>query len=96
MFDSGLLEEVKSLIERGYGPAVKGFEAIGYRYAADALKGEMSVAEAVELTQRDTRRYAKRQLTWFRKESAVNWISAPGENPKAEEKAMALLGRMGE
>jgi len=94
MFESGLLEEVEALIEKGYRPAAKGFEAIGYRYAVAVLRGEMRGVEAIELTQRDTRRYAKRQLTWFRKEEDVEWISGPGESLKAGEAAMALLGGM--
>ena len=94
MFESGLLEEVEALIERGYRPAAKGFEAIGYRYAVAVLRDEIREAEAIELTQRDTRRYAKRQLTWFRKEDDVKWISGPGESLEAAEAAMALLGGM--
>lgn len=95
MFQEGLLAEVESVLEMGYAPSSKGFEALGYRYALAVLKGEMRQAEAVELTQRDTRRYAKRQLTWFRKEEDVVWIPGPGEDPAAAERTIELLESVG-
>jgi tRNA dimethylallyltransferase len=88
MFDSGLIEETKELLDRGYSPDCKGFEALGYRHALAVLKREMNTGRAVELTQRDTRRYAKRQMTWFRKETEVHWISVPGEDPLALEQLL--------
>jgi tRNA dimethylallyltransferase len=79
----------------GYSPRSKGFEALGYRYAVAVLREEMTLNRAVELTQRDTRRYAKRQLTWFRKEADLNWIHGPGEKLAAAEKAIELLEGLG-
>ena len=55
------------------------------------LKGEVALQEAVELTQRDTRRYAKRQMTWFRKEKDLHWIPYAGEDPRAFEEVTRLL-----
>jgi tRNA dimethylallyltransferase len=91
MFRQGLLEEVESLLEMGYSSDSKGFEALGYRYAVAVLGQEMTLDQAVDLTQRDTRRYAKRQLTWFRREEHVEWVTGPGEAPWAEKRVLELL-----
>lgn len=91
MFQAGLLEEVESVLEMGYSPSAKGFEAIGYRCAIEILRHELTLGQAIELTQRDTRRYAKRQLTWFRKEMGVIWVSGPGEKVSAAEEVVDLL-----
>jgi tRNA dimethylallyltransferase len=96
MFKTGLLQEVQAVLEMGYSPSSKGFEALGYRYATAVLNGEMTQDQAVELTQRDTRRYAKRQLTWFRKERQVNWITGPGEDPAAVSEVFAILKHVGD
>ncbi len=91
MFAEGLVEEVEHLLELGYAPSAKAFEALGYRYAVGVLRGELSVDRAIELTQRDTRRYAKRQLTWFRREMDVRWFDVAGEDPSARDQLMRLL-----
>jgi len=96
MYQKGLLEEVRSVIEMGYSPSSKGFEALGYRYAAAVLKQEMTLEQAIKLTQRDTRRYAKRQLTWFRREENVLWIAGPGEKQGAAAEVLMLLEGLGE
>jgi len=75
MLEMGLLEEVKSLLERSYdkdSPAMRGF---GYREFIDYLEGKHDFQTAVELLKRNTRRYAKRQLTWFRNDSRIKWIN---------------------
>ena len=66
MVERGLLDEVRSLMDRGYGPDDPGFTATGYREVARALQGEMTVEEALERMRLQTRQYARRQLTWFR------------------------------
>lgn len=68
MIKNGLLEEVRSLLERGYDPGLGCFRSPGYREMIQHLRGEMSLEEAVEKAIRETRRYAKRQFTWFRRE----------------------------
>ncbi len=83
MFRSGLLDEVDRLLRKGYDERCKAFEALGYRYALQTLRGELSVEDAIELTSRDTRRYAKRQMTWFRREDGMRWIQSPGESESA-------------
>jgi len=91
MFDSGLLEETENLLRQGYDASCKGFEALGYRYAIQVLRGAMDESVAIELTQRDSRRYAKRQMTWFRREPDVFWISDTGDTDQAYKKAAELL-----
>jgi len=91
MFRLGLIDEVRALLDRGYLPSAKGFEALGYRHALQVVRGELTVGEAVELTQRDTRRYAKRQLTWFRKEEAVTWLDYAGDDPLALTEALRVV-----
>lgn len=91
MFTSGLLGEVESVLDMGYSIESKGFEAIGYRQAMAVLSGELSVEEAISLTQRDTRRYAKRQMTWFRKEKDVHWLPFSGDEPQALRRVLSLL-----
>lgn len=76
MLTSGLLPEVKSLLERGYAPALKSMQSIGYRHLVDFIQGRLSWPEAIRTFKRDTRRYAKRQLTWFKADSEINWVAA--------------------
>ena len=85
MFGGPLLDEVRDLLDRGFPPSAKAFEALGYRHAVRVLDGTMGLREAVELTQRDTRRYAKRQMTWFRRERNVYWLTRTGDAPEALE-----------
>jgi tRNA dimethylallyltransferase len=72
MMAAGLLEEARRLME--YGPSVTSMQALGYKELWRYLRGECSLEEAVELLKRDTRRYAKRQYTWFRRDERIRWI----------------------
>lgn len=83
MFEQGLLEEVQALLQQGVSPDAKGFEALGYRHAVQVVRGRMSAVDAIERTRQDTRRYAKRQLTWFRRVPKIHWIEGPGGRPEA-------------
>jgi len=76
MIEKGWIEEVKNLLEKGYSIELKPFKAIGYKYIIYYLQGRLSLEKAIELIQRDTRRYAKRQLTWFKKDPDVYWFSS--------------------
>jgi tRNA dimethylallyltransferase len=80
MLASGWLEEVRQLLER-YPPDLKPLQALGYRHLIAFLQGRWSWEEAIELLQRDTRRYAKRQLTWFKGDPEVRWHS-PDQIPE--------------
>ncbi|MCP4682696.1 MAG: tRNA (adenosine(37)-N6)-dimethylallyltransferase MiaA, partial [Desulfobacterales bacterium] len=66
MIDDGLIEETEDLLNKGYSPDLKPMQSIGYRHIAAYLQGKWTLEEAVQNIQRDTRRYAKRQFTWFR------------------------------
>jgi len=68
MIDCGLMEETERLIKKGYSPHLKSMTAIGYRHILKYLQGEWSLQKATETLKRDTRRYAKRQMTWFKAE----------------------------
>lgn len=74
MFDAGLVEEVKGLKERGCGRNLVSMQGLGYKEILDYLEGKLSLEQAREVLKRDTRHFAKRQLTWFRREEQVFWI----------------------
>ena len=75
MMTKGFLAEVQGLLEKGYSPELKPMRSLGYRHLTKVLKGEQDLKEAVELIKRDTRRYAKRQMTWLSREPNLNWFS---------------------
>ncbi len=75
MFETGLLDEVRTLLDLGYGPNLKAMQSIGYRHAVKFLAGEWDKDEALRIMARDTRRYAKRQFTWFRKDPQIVWFA---------------------
>lgn len=70
----GMVKETRSLLERGYSRHFGAMKGLGYRHVATQMAGEYDEAEMVRLFKRDTRRYAKRQMTWFRKEPGVHWV----------------------
>lgn len=74
MIDQGLLNEVNSLVDKGYSLDLKSMQSIGYRHMGMFLKNEVDFDEAIRLLKRDTRRYAKRQFTWFNKEPGLIWL----------------------
>lgn len=76
MFERGIVKEVQALLARGIGQDSPPFRALGYKHVLGYLKQEISLEEAVALTKRETRHYAKRQMTWFRKMKNLNWFSA--------------------
>ncbi len=91
-FRAGLVEEVSGLLARGVPAASNALGAHGYRRVVEHLRGERSLESAVAQTQLDVRHYAKRQLTWFRRESGVEWVEGFGEDPAALERVAARLG----
>jgi tRNA dimethylallyltransferase len=74
MIAAGLPAEVQALLNRGYASSLNAMQAIGYRHMADFLEGRQSFDEAVQTLKRDTRRYAKRQMTWFARDTDIHWI----------------------
>jgi tRNA dimethylallyltransferase len=75
MFESGLIEETENLLKKGFSQDLKPLKSIGYRHAIEHLKNRLSYDESVELLQRDTRRYAKRQITWFKADPEMLWFT---------------------
>ena len=73
MVASGLIEEMARLLEMGYDKKLKPFQSIGYRHALWQLYGLVTPQEMLRLFQRDTRHFAKRQLTWFRRDPRIDW-----------------------
>ncbi len=88
MFAAGLVEETRGLLER-YGP-VKALDSLGYRQARSVLDGSMSVEDAVRAAQQGHRNYAKRQMTWFRREPEVHWIAGFGDEAETVRAAAEL------
>jgi len=93
MFAHGLLDEVRSIIERGFPASSKPFESHGYRQAIQLLQGELDFKQAVLYAQRNTRRYAKRQMTWFRQERDMQWFSGFGDDPVTQQAAVDCANR---
>ncbi len=83
MINNGLINEVESLIEMGYSCRLKSMQSLGYRHICDFLNNGVSFEDTVVLLKRDTRRYAKRQFTWFGKDEKILWLQ-PHEKEKAE------------
>ncbi len=88
MFETGLVDEVRRILLLGFPPEVKPLESHGYRQCLQYLRGEMSLEEAVLHAQRNTRRYAKRQWTWFRRERDMEWFDGFGADQAVQEKAV--------
>lgn len=78
MIDAGLIDEVAGLIERGIDPELPSMQGLGYKEIAGYLRGQYSLDEAVALLKQNTRRFAKRQYTWFRADPRVRWIDVDG------------------
>lgn len=74
MFERGLVQEVQDLLKAGIDENAPPFRALGYKYVLKFIKKEMTLEEAIHLTKRDTRHYAKRQMTWFRKMKGIQWF----------------------
>jgi tRNA dimethylallyltransferase len=74
MFRLGLIAEVKSILDKGYNKNINSLNSVGYREIISFIDGTISLEKATELIKRNTRRYAKRQLTWFNKDKSINWL----------------------
>jgi tRNA dimethylallyltransferase len=88
MFACGLLEEVRGILAMGFDKSCKPFESHGYKQALQLLAGELNLREAVFYAQRNTRQYAKRQLTWFRKETDLQWLRGFGGETHIRDRAL--------
>ncbi len=75
MIDEGLVDEVKMLMDMGYTKDLTSMQAIGYKEIINYLEGNMDLYETIEVLKRNTRRFAKRQLTWFKRDDRIKWIN---------------------
>jgi tRNA dimethylallyltransferase len=91
MFAAGWLDEVKALLNAGVPENAKGFDFIGYRELRAALRGKMKIEDARAAIQQATRRYAKRQMTWFRREGAVEWLGGFGDEERIQTEALEKI-----
>jgi tRNA dimethylallyltransferase len=92
MFENGLVEETKALLDR-YGGQARALDSLGYKQAGQYLRGEMELQQAITLAQQGHRNYAKRQMTWFRREPDVHWFSNFGDDPQVQKESGDLVIR---
>jgi tRNA dimethylallyltransferase len=85
MIQGGLIDEIKGLVENGYGLDLKSMQSVGYRHIGLFLKARMPLNNALSLMKRDTRRLAKRQLTWFRSDREIHWFDPERERNNLKE-----------
>lgn len=90
MFQSGLVEETESLRKK-YGLATRPLASLGYKQAVQFLDGALTRDQAIQAAQQAHRNYAKRQMTWFRREPEVVWLKGFGDDPKVQAEAMAKI-----
>jgi tRNA dimethylallyltransferase len=91
MIEEGLVEEVKKLREMGYHNNLKPMQSIGYKEINQFLDGEIHLDEAVELIKRDTKRFAKRQMTWLKKDNEINWFEKDKDFDQILDKAREFV-----
>ena len=92
MFDMGLVEEVKALMAKGYDKSLVSMQGIGYKEVIDYLSGKTGLEECIDIIKRDTRHFAKRQLTWFKREKVVTYIDK--DEFDAEDKCLKEMLRV--
>jgi tRNA dimethylallyltransferase len=92
MFDAGLVEETEQLLAR-YGGAARPFSSIGYKQVVQMLKGEFDREGTIRAVRQAHRNYAKRQMTWFRREPEINWLRGFGDDPETIAAAIAAVAK---
>lgn len=88
MIEAGLIDEVKELLRRGFDPNINSLQTVGYKEAIGYIRGKLRFEDMVALIKMNTRRYAKRQMTWFRKDTRIIWVQA--DNRTADEIAQEM------
>lgn len=91
MLDSGWIEEVRNLMDSGLAQNAKPFQFIGYAELRDYLSGIIDFDQAVSHIRQQTRRYAKRQITWFRRETGVRWLAGFGDDDAIAQSALSIV-----
>ena len=97
MFDAGLIEEVEQLIKSGVNPDCQAFKGIGYKEVVDYINGNITLDECRDLIKKNTRHFAKRQITWYKRMPYIEWIHIDSNTSKdfIFNKAMDLIRREG-
>jgi tRNA dimethylallyltransferase len=90
MFESGLIEETKTLVSK-YGSNARAFGSLGYKQAVQMLRAEITREQAVSAAQQGHRNYAKRQMTWFRREPDVRWLLGFGDSAEIQKAATEIV-----
>ncbi|HEY4052366.1 MAG TPA: tRNA (adenosine(37)-N6)-dimethylallyltransferase MiaA [Terriglobales bacterium] len=90
IFDAGLVNETEQLLEK-YGASVRPLSSIGYKQVVQLLRGDLSRDAVINAVQQAHRNYAKRQMTWFRREPEVNWLAGFGDRGEIQDQALALV-----
>jgi tRNA dimethylallyltransferase len=90
MFDAGLVEETQGLLQK-YGAGARPLASLGYKQAVQLLRGELNREQAIVAAQQAHRNYAKRQMTWFRREPEVRWLRGFGDGGEIQERAIAAI-----
>ena len=90
MFDHGMVEETQRLLEK-YGSKARPLGSLGYKQASQLIRGELTREQAITAAQQGHRNYAKRQMTWFRREPDVTWLNGFGDDPVIQRRAQSLL-----
>jgi tRNA dimethylallyltransferase len=90
MFETGLIEETKSLLQK-YGTEARPLTSLGYKQAVQLLRGELTREQALQAAQQAHRNYAKRQMTWFRREPGVTWLKGFGDDAGIQREAIARV-----
>jgi tRNA dimethylallyltransferase len=90
MFETGLIQETQHLIQK-YGAAARPLASLGYKQAVQLLRGELTQEQAIQATQQAHRSYAKRQMTWFRREPDVQWMEGFGDDAGVQKEALRIL-----
>jgi tRNA dimethylallyltransferase len=90
MFDDGLIAETEKLLAK-YGEQGRPLSSLGYKQARQFLRGELDRESALAVAQQAHRNYAKRQITWFRREPDVHWLTGVGNDPAIQAEAMAIV-----
>jgi tRNA dimethylallyltransferase len=94
MLANGWIEEVRALLTWGLPESAKPFDFIGYRELRAVLRGSLKLEDARSAIQQATRRYAKRQLTWFRREAGVHWFEGFGDDPQIQAQSLKCLSEL--
>jgi len=95
-FANGLVDEVRRLLDQGVPANSNALGAHGYRRVVEYLRGERDLVSAIEQTKLDVRHYAKRQLTWFRREPGVEWLNGFGDDPQTQSDLLRVLEQRGD